>query len=512
MPVAGPLIGAAASIGSSLISRRGASNNSANAAQYANQTKWQNAGLNAGGYNVSSDNGNISGSISDPTNQNMAQGLYGAGSGLLGQFSPGSMSPFLQQALGASLGSMQGYDQSPQMQGFNSNPFAGIDPSGTNYNSITSGLMGQLGGLGGQLGQIAGRGGNYSTRQGNGFLGMGNAALGQLGSFDPTQAGNNYTGMLDQSQNWDNTNAANSLAQRLYNGGALGSTGGANQMEAMARAQGQQHLQNQIAGQQLGQQQQMNLAGMAQQLGQTGQGMNLAGIQSNNQSNANNYGMLSSVLGQMGGLDNQAFNQAFNTTGQNFSQQMQQAQGAYGADTQNTQGNNAALQQMYANNQNAIQGNNALANQGFSNAMGAYGQGLNTNAQSLQGALGALGLGQSFSQADFSNLLNTIGMSINNNSQMSNANVRAYNPQLQAGVAQNNTATAGNQGILGSIFGGAGGGSGGGLLGAIGGLFGGSGGGGSTRISNPFYGYNPMSAGSGNISNLTNMMPNINFG
>jgi len=433
----GPLGGAIGSTVGSLLGGSNASSgaraNQNTAAQYADQTKWQNAGISAGGYNVTSDNGNISGSISDPTNQNLAQSLYGQGSGLMSQFSGGTqIPPELLQALQQANGQMGGI--------------------GAQGGSILSGLMQGMGQTGNQLGMNAAMGGNYSTRQGNGFMGMGNAALGQLGSFDPTQAGQNYSSMLDQSQQQGNQTAADSMAQRLYNSGMLGSTGGANQMGMLEQQQNMQHMQNQIAGQQLGQGQQMNLAGMAQSLGQTGQGMNLAGINSNNQSNQTNYGLLGNMFSQGLGAQNQQFNQGM-----------------------------------------------SLAQQPFANASSAYGQGLSTNQQTLQGALGALGLGQSFSQADFSNLLNTIGMGINNNSQMSNANVRAYNPQLQAGVAANNTQTAGNQGILGSIFGSNAGGSGGGLLGALGGLFGGGGQQASVNnmgmMSQPFTSYVPNFGG-----------------
>lgn len=95
------------------------------------------------------------------------------------------------------------------------------------------------------------------------FAGSAAGALGQLGSFDPSSYGANYANLLGQQQAPANTLAANSLAQNLFNTGNLGSTGGANQFGQLQQSQQNQWVGDQLAGQQLGLQQQQTLGSLA---------------------------------------------------------------------------------------------------------------------------------------------------------------------------------------------------------------------------------------------------------
>lgn len=139
------------------------------------------------------------------------------------------------------------------------------DQSIGNSNAF-GGMLGNLAQTGGLDANAIGAGNQYfnSTQGNNAQLGQAaNSAFGALGSFDPTQAGQAYSGMLDQQDAQGQQVAAQGLGQRLFNTGSLGTTGGQGLFGQLVQAQNQQHLGNQIAGQQLGQQQQSQLFGQA---------------------------------------------------------------------------------------------------------------------------------------------------------------------------------------------------------------------------------------------------------
>jgi hypothetical protein len=102
---------------------------------------------------------------------------------------------------------------------------------------------------------------------GNNFLGMGTQMLGNYGNqnlgrnmitnFDPNQAGSDYTNLLRQQAQPQEQQATNSLANRLFASGRLGTTGGAGMMGSMQQANQQADIGRQVAGQQFGLQQQL---------------------------------------------------------------------------------------------------------------------------------------------------------------------------------------------------------------------------------------------------------------
>lgn len=297
---------------------------------------------------------------------------------------------------------------------------------------------------------------SLSTGIGDQFNSASSGFLGALGSFNPQDAASSYTNNLRAQALPQQQQAAQSLAQNLFNTGRLGSTGGANLYGQLTQAQNQQDLGFQLAGQQYGGQEQSRIAGLGQSLGQAGTGINA----------------------QYGQLNNQFQNDQFNR------------------------------------NIQSDQYTNQRAQQRFQNAMSLFGSGLQ-NQQVQQGnALGLLQGAQGLDQ----NLLQAIGIGGTMGAQQSNANKAAYNPALQAGVAQNNTVGAGvgsllgNSGVQGLL------GQGAGALGSLlGSLFGGSSSSGGSSsgggLSDYLGGYGgdfstPQSSGGGDLSSWWNDLYN----
>lgn len=198
-----------------LVGTAGSLLNSNSANNYGDQTKWAPTGLNIPGLTLGYNNGTYTGT-GNPTTQATANNLQGAGNTLLSQY-------------------MQNQGQIPQfLQGeFNQSN----DPNANPYSVA------------------------------------GTNALGALGSYNPQDTANAYTGALRQSALPNERNQATALIQQLLNSGRLGSTGGANQVGAQTTAFNEADLQRQIAGMQLGGQEQSRLAQMSMQLGQTGNQM-----------------------------------------------------------------------------------------------------------------------------------------------------------------------------------------------------------------------------------------------
>ena len=332
--------------------------NKKTADNYAQQAQWQNTPITMPGLGLSyGPNGQPIGSITDPTNQNFMHSMMNQGQGMMGD-------------IGNQYGMMnQGMNNLPGMGGVygQTNQFLG------NNNAI----LGQL--------QMAGM-----PLGGSQFMGQANQALGALGSFNPQDAANAYTGNLNQMAAQGEKSAAEQMTQNLYNTGRLGTTGGAEQMGQLTQAQNQAALGRQVAGMQYGQQQQQGLAGMAQGLAGTQAGL---------------AGQLSGILGQQAGIDSNALGMMQNVQGQGYNQ---------------------------ANN---------TTNQRFQNAMQMFG-----------GGMGASQLGNQVGQQDQQNLLQMMGLSGSMSGARAGTNAQAYMPQMQAGVGFNNAIGSGITGMLGAMF------------------------------------------------------------
>lgn len=476
------------------------------AQQFTNATKWQDTPITMPGMNLGFDaQGNPVGQVTDPTNQNMAQSLYGSGSGLLGQYlqgqnqlgmasvNQGAINPylintqlprFLQQQFGQTqnaLGNLPGLEGiNPAVANYISMS-QGVDPSLSGYQSQTGGIMGQLSGVGQNLDSIAGGlQSQYGTQMGNQFNNQANSMLGQLGSFNPNQLASDYANNLRAQAAPGEQNAANALAQSLFNTGRLGSTGGAQLMGELGKSLANADIGRTIAGQQLAGQEQSRMAGLAQGFGQTGEGMNLNAFNANlqgAQAAGGLQGMLAGILGQQGGLDQQAYGQAFQNNQAGFDRGTQLNQSDYERLMQANQmgydrsvqmqglGYNQGLnttQQRFANAMQlfgGVQGQNQAALQQQQNLMQNENLGLNAyqanssnQANQLQGALSTMNLGQQFGQQDIQNLLSMLSASGALSSAQSQANVNAYQPTMQASVAKNNANASLGSGIAGGVF------------------------------------------------------------
>jgi hypothetical protein len=326
------------------------------------------------------------------------------GNNAYGQLSP-QYQQIQQQLLGGAGGLLGGLGSTFQNGGINSQ----LQNASDQYNQDAPGVS--TVNPGGQT--------SISTGMGDQFNNTAQGFLGGLGGFNPQDAASQYTNNLRAQAQPQNQNAATDLAQNLFNGGRLGSTGGANMFGQLMQAQNQQDLGFQVAGQQYGGQEQSRLAGLAQGFGQLGTGINQSYAQSNNQ------------------FQNDSFNRNL------------------------------------ASNQNSFNQGNQRATQRFTNAMALFGAG----QQNMQGQLGAgLGLLQG-SQGLDQNLLQAIGLGGQLGSAQSSANQKAYAPGLDSTVAKNNTSGANTSSGINSIINGLGGASNIGSI--LSGLFGGSGGGGS---------------------------------
>jgi len=475
------------------------------AQQFTDATKWQDTPITMPGMNLGFDaQGNPIGQVTDPTNQNMAQSLYGFGGDMLGQYAQGqnqlgmasvnqnAINPYLiNTQLPGFLTSQYGQTQralnnlpglgsiNPALANYTSMSQA-VNPALSGYQSQTGNIMGQLGQVGQNLDSIAGSmPSQYGTQMGNQFSGQATNMLGQLGSFNPNQLASDYANNLRAQAAPGEQNAANNLAQSLFNTGRLGSTGGAQLMGELGKSLANADIGRTIAGQQLAGQEQSRLAGLAQNFGQLGEGINLNAFNANlqgAQAAGGLQGMLAGILGQQGGLDQQAYGQAFQTNQAGFDRGTQLNQSDYERLMQNNQlgydrsvqlqglGYNQGLnttQQRFMNAMQlfgGVQGQNSAALQQQQNLMQNENLGLNAyqantanQGQQLQGALQSLGLGQQFGQQDLQNLMQLLQLSNQTSHAQSGVNLQAYNPTMQASVAKNNANASLGSGIVSSI-------------------------------------------------------------
>lgn len=439
------------------------------AQQFTNATKWQDTPITMPGMNLGFDaQGNPIGQVTDPTNQNMAQSLYGFGSGMLGQYAQGqnqlgmasvnqnAINPYLiNTQLPGFLTSQYGQTQ----RALNNLPGLGsINPALSGYQSQTPGLMGQLGQVGQNLDSIAGgMPSQYGTQMGDQFNSQATSALGQLGSFNPNQLASDYANNLRAQAAPGEQNAANNLAQSLFNSGRLGSTGGAQLMGELGKSLANADIGRTIAGQQLAGQEQSRLAGLAQNFGQAGEGINLNAFNANlqgAQAAGGLQGMLASILGQQGGLDQQAYNQTYQTNQAGYDRAVQMQGLGYNQGLNTTQQRFANAMQLFG----GVQGQNSAALQQQQNLMQNENLGLNAyqansanQGQQLQGALQSLNLGQNFGQQDIQNLMQMLQLSNQTSQAQSGINMQAYAPTMTASVAKNNANAQLGSNIVGGI-------------------------------------------------------------
>lgn len=135
-----------------------------------------------------------------------------------------------------------------------------------------------------------------SQYQGSDFMSQLNS--GMLSNFNPTEAANQYTSLLRQQAMPQEQQAVSSALTGLFKGGRLGTTGGANQMQALASAQSQADLGRQIAGQQHGLQQQLMAQQGYDQARANQQGLMLNSFGANQQGMMNQFGMDQGMFGR----------------------------------------------------------------------------------------------------------------------------------------------------------------------------------------------------------------------
>lgn len=431
----------------------GAKKNKKAAKAFAEQTKWKNTGISMPGLGLSFDaSGNPVGEVTDPSNQNAAASLYGLGGNLMDVYgASGNPYESIGGMFGAYMNDPSGYQNSGQIPAFLRREFMGA-------NAGLAGLPG-LDGIGptnanqiiGQLGQL---GANMQPSNITGGLGLfgqaaGNA-LGQLGSFDPNQLASSYTNNLRATAMPGEQRAAEGLAQRLFNTGRLGSTGGATLMGELMNQQNQADIQRQIAGQQYAGQEQSRIGALAQGLLSSGlseQAGNV-GIQAQNfQNNMGLTGALAGLLGQQAGLSQQefgnalglqntAYSQGLNTTQQRFQNAMNIFGGGQAQQSQDLAAYNANT------NANLGQQGNLL---NFASGQGNY------NNNLLSGALQSMGLGANIGNMDTANLMAMLATSGNLSQARSATDAQAYSKLYGAKVAQNNALTGMFNGVIGMI-------------------------------------------------------------
>lgn len=141
----------------------------------------------------------------------------------------------------------------------------------------------------GQLGSLQDSAASITPYQGQNF--MSNLNGGMLGSFDPNQAGSNYTNMLRQQALPQEQQATASAMTGLFNKGRLGTTGGMNAMGELQNQQQQSDLGRQIAGQQYGLQSQLQSQQGYDQARMNQQGMMMNNFNTNQQGMMNQFGM-----------------------------------------------------------------------------------------------------------------------------------------------------------------------------------------------------------------------------
>lgn len=163
------------------------------------------------------------------------------------------LSPFQQQ-----------FQQYLQGQG---QGFLGAAGNTLNSGGLTPGMTGAYDNY---LGQVPGAQSYNPDFAGQAGM-FGNASKGfmdQLGSFDPKALASQYTQNLRAGAQPENQRAVNSTVQGLFNGGRLGSTGGADILGRLGETQNQQDLGFQKAGMDYAGSEQNRLAGLGSQFGQ----------------------------------------------------------------------------------------------------------------------------------------------------------------------------------------------------------------------------------------------------
>lgn len=210
---------------------------------------------------------------------NSLGGLFGSGDmtnawqGLQAQLGQDA-NPFFQQAIGNMQGA-QGFAQGAGMQGL--------------------------------LGGMAGLNPQQAFNQAGGFFGQAQNLMGQAG--DVQGLINDRYNALSQAAAPGEERAYNSLQQKLFSQGRLGSTGGSRDIEAFARGLGQADLSRQMEAQNLGLATQGQLMNQAAQFG--GLGSSLLG---------QGYG----AAGQLGSLGQGMFGMGNDLTNQLLSTQLGQ--------------------------------------------------------------------------------------------------------------------------------------------------------------------------------------------
>lgn len=352
-----------------LFSNKSAKKNRQAALDLAQKAQWNPYSSNVNGNMVSFDGSNVSAQM-NPMQQGITRGLMGMGSGFLSGIAPATASTSLNPFLSGE------FDTTNGMMG-------GVDPSQFDTS--------QYGGMAGEAAR--------------GFFGS-------LGSFDPNQAAADYTGILRQQAVPEQQRTVNSALSSLFSTGRLGTTGGAQQVEALANAQNQQDLGFQLAGRQYAGQEQSRMAGLA-----------------------------SGFAGQ-----------AADIGGQNFMQ---------------------ALQGQQFNNQRAMaRFQNAMSLFGGSMDANQYGTQTQLANNSLFGQLGGslLGAGVNADQGYQQLLMSQMGMGGDLGSARTQGQLAAWSPYFNARVAENNA----KGGFLSKIGGIVGQGIGGWLGGPMGAQIGGA--------------------------------------
>jgi hypothetical protein len=344
-----------------------ASKNQTAAQNYGNFTQFNPYNVTTPGASVGFQGNNAVAALSPGYQGIQSQLMSGAG-GLFGNmnFNNGGINPFLQSS----------FDQ---------------------FNKGTPGI--QDPGL--PANQAAWNTQQVSTDMGNQFNDASRGFLGGLGSFNSNQLAGDYTNNLRQQAAPQNQRAAESLAQRLFNSGRLGSTGGQGLYGELVNQQNMQDLQFQQAGRDYAGQEQNRLAGLAGQFGQLGTGIN----------------------SQYAQLNDQFANSGFN-------RQMGYSDAQYGRNLNNAQ----------------FENQRAMAR--FQNAMSLFGAGQQNMQGQVQNGLGLLQGAQGLDQG----LLQQIALGGNLGAARSGANQAAYGPGLEATVAKNNTSGAALAGAAGGIL------------------------------------------------------------
>jgi hypothetical protein len=412
----GAVIGAAGSlIGGSMAAGAASDNAAASAQTAANELQA------TGGYGINSPFGSTYFNTQAHTAGGQQSGPYaGLESGLLGnsQFfsnqlsglgASGGINPLLSNAYNQYAASLPSTGQVPNNM---PSPFFTGQQNVLNLANGASGLASQY------LGQAS----NSPQVTDNGFgaqlTGAGSGLLNQYSQYNPQQAAQQYASNLNAMQAPQQQVAAQGLAQQLFNSGNLGSTGGANQMQALQTSQGLQQTANNVAGQQYGFQNQMGMLQQAQNMGTAGTALQY----------------------QVPMLNQQLQNSAV----QNYNTAFNQALGAdqYGANATMNQSNTAFNRGMSLA---GLQGQTAQSL--FGGALGVQGAGLNNlNAYSSL-SNGLLSGGQSIDQQ----FLNQLQLGSNMGAARTGAAVSAGNTSLAGQIASNNANAQMYSGLINGI-------------------------------------------------------------